>query len=698
MENFDFKDFGCNVFDDEVMRGLLPKDTYKALKHTIDEGAELDSSVAGIVANAMKVWAMENGATHYTHWFQPLTGGTAEKHDSFLSFDKAGHPITEFSGKTLIKGEPDASSFPNGGLRQTCEARGYTAWDCTSPAFLKSDGTGGVTLCIPTVFLSYTGVALDKKTPLLRSEQAINREAKRILLLFGEDDVKKVYSTVGAEQEYFLINLEDFNKRKDLIFTERTLFGAPAPKGQELDDHYFGVLKERVAAFMKELDAELWKLGIYSKTKHNEVAPCQHEMAPIFATVNVANDNNQLTMELMKTVARRHGFACLLHEKPFAGINGSGKHDNWALSTDTGINLLEPGDTPMDNYRFLLFLCATIEAVDNHADLLRASAASAGNDHRLGANEAPPSIISIFVGDDLQQVLTAIETGRGVKEFRSKMDLGVSILPKLSKDATDRNRTSPFAFTGNKFEFRMVGSAQSIAGPNTVLNTIVAESLAGIADRLENAKDLNKEVMAIVKSIIKKHKRIIFNGNGYSNEWVEEAEKRGLPNLRTSVDAFPAYTTARSVAMFERFGVYSKEELTARLEVKMEKYAKKINIEALTMIEMAKRDILPAVLKAKDKLAAMVNHLTAAGIEPKVEREMLATYASYVGKFYRAIGNLEKATTKAERISDVEKQAREFCNKVIPLMNDLRKYADEMEKITDRSLWPFPTYSDILFY
>ena len=698
MENFDFKNFGCNVFDDEVMRQLLPKDTYKALKHTIDEGAELDSSVAGIVANAMKVWAMENGATHYTHWFQPLTGGTAEKHDSFLSFDKNGHPITEFSGKTLIKGEPDASSFPNGGLRQTCEARGYTAWDCTSPAFLKSDGTGGVTLCIPTVFLSYTGVALDKKTPLLRSEQAINREAKRILHLFGEDDVKKVYSTVGAEQEYFLINLEDFNQRKDLIFTERTLFGAPAPKGQELDDHYFGVLKERVAAFMKELDAELWKLGIYSKTKHNEVAPCQHEMAPIFATVNVANDNNQLTMELMKTVARRHGFACLLHEKPFAGINGSGKHDNWALSTDTGINLFEPGDTPMDNYRFLLFLCATIEAVDNHADLLRASAASAGNDHRLGANEAPPSIISIFVGDDLQQVLTAIETGRGVKEFRSKMDLGVSILPKLSKDATDRNRTSPFAFTGNKFEFRMVGSAQSIAGPNTVLNTIVAESLANIADRLEGAKDLNKEVMAIVKNIIKKHKRIIFNGNGYSGEWVEEAAKRGLPNLPTSVDAFPAYTTAKSVAMFERFGVYSKEELNARLEVKMEKYAKKINIEALTMIEMAKRDILPAVLKAKDKLAAMVNHVTAAGLEPKVEREMLATYASYVAKLYRAIGNLEKATTKAERIQNVEKQAKEFCNKVIPLMNDLRKYADEMEKITDRSLWPFPAYSDILFY
>ena len=698
METFDFKDFGCYVFSDDVMRDLLPKDAYRALKHTIDEGAELDSSVADTVANAMKVWAMQNGATHYTHWFQPLTGGTAEKHDSFLSFDKTGHPITEFSGKTLIKGEPDASSFPNGGLRQTCEARGYTAWDCTSPAFLKSDGTGGVTLCIPTAFASYTGVALDKKTPLLRSEEAINREAKRILRLFGDDNVKKVYSTVGAEQEYFLINLDDFNARKDLIFTDRTLFGAPAPKGQELDDHYFGVLKERVAAFMKELDAELWKLGIYSKTKHNEVAPCQHEMAPIFATVNVANDNNQLTMELMKTVARRHGFACLLHEKPFAGINGSGKHDNWALSTDTGVNLLDPGDTPLDNYRFLIFLCATIEAVDNHADLLRASAASAGNDHRLGANEAPPSIVSIFVGDDLEQVLTAIETGRGVKGFRSKMDLGAKILPKLSKDATDRNRTSPFAFTGNKFEFRMVGSAQSIAGPNTVLNTIVAESLAGIADRLEHAKDINKEVMAILKGIIKKHKRIIFNGNGYSDEWVEEAEKRGLPNLRTSVEAFPAYTTAKSVAMFERFHVYTKEELDARLEIKMEKYAKKINIEALTTLEMAKRDILPAALRQKDVLTGMVNNARAAGLEPKVEEDMLTTYSSHVAKFYRAIGNLEKATTKAEKVANVEKAARDFCNKVIPLMNEVRKHADAMEQMTDRDLWPFPAYSDILFY
>ena len=698
METFDFKDFGCNVFSDDVMCELLPKDAYRALKVTIDEGAELDSSVADTVANAMKVWAMQHGATHYTHWFQPLTGGTAEKHDSFLSFDKTGHPITEFSGKTLIKGEPDASSFPTGGLRQTCEARGYTAWDCTSPAFLKSDGTGGVTLCIPTAFASYTGVALDKKTPLLRSEEAINREAKRILRLFGDDHVKKVYSTVGAEQEYFLINLEDFNKRKDLIFTGRTLFGAPAPKGQELDDHYFGVLKERVAAFMKELDAELWRLGIYAKTKHNEVAPCQHEMAPIFATVNVANDNNQLTMEMMKTVARRHGFACLLHEKPFAGINGSGKHDNWALSTDTGVNLLEPGDTPLENYRFLIFLCATIEAVDQHADLLRASAASAGNDHRLGANEAPPSIISIFVGDDLQQVLSAIETGRGVKGFRSKMDLGAKILPKLSKDATDRNRTSPFAFTGNKFEFRMVGSAQSIAGPNTVLNTIVAESLAGIADRLENAKDINKEVMSVLKGIIKKHKRIIFNGNGYSEEWVAEAEQRGLPNLRTSVEAFPAYTTARSIAMFERFHVYTKEELLARLEIKMEKYAKKIHIEALTTLEMAKRDILPAVLKQKEILTGMVNTARAAGMEPKVEADMLENYASHVVKLYRAIGNLEKATAKTEKITNVEREARDFCNKVIPLMEEVRRHADAMETMTDRELWPFPAYSDILFY
>ncbi|WP_304406275.1 glutamine synthetase III, partial [uncultured Clostridium sp.] len=584
--------FGSLVFNDSVMKARLPKETYKALKNTIQAGKSLDLEVANVVANAMKDWAIEKGATHYTHWFQPMTGVTAEKHDSFIYPDKDGKIIMEFSGKELVKGEPDASSFPSGGLRATFEARGYTAWDPTSYAFIK-DGT----LCIPTAFCSYSGEALDKKTPVLRSMEALNKQALRILKLFGKDDVKKVITTVGPEQEYFLVDKDMYDKRPDLVFCGRTLFGARPPKGQEMEDHYFGTIKPRVSAYMKELEEELWKLGVLAKTKHNEVAPAQHELAPIFATTNIATDHNQLTMELMKSIANKHNLACLLHEKPFAGVNGSGKHNNWSISTDTGINLLEPGDTPSENAQFLLFLTAVIKAVDDYQDLLRVSVASAGNDHRLGANEAPPAIVSMFLGDELTDILTAIENDTSYTDKgRSEMEIGVRVLPKFFKDTTDRNRTSPFAFTGNKFEFRMLGSTFSIAGPNIVLNTIVAEELKQFADTLEISTDLDKDLNTLIKNTIKNHKRIIFNGNNYSDNWVQEAEKRGLLNLKTTPDALPYFIHSKNVDLFTKHHVFSESELYSRYEILMENYYKTIHIEALTMIDMVKKYIIPSVL------------------------------------------------------------------------------------------------------
>ena len=584
--------FGANVFNDEVMRSMLPDDIYKSLRNTMDNGTPLQEDVAKVVANAMKDWAIQKGATHYTHWFQPMTGITAEKHDSFLTPTKDGKCIMEFSGKELVKGEPDASSFPSGGIRATFEARGYTSWDPTSYAFIK-DGS----LCIPTAFCSYSGEALDMKTPLLRSMEAINTQALRVLKLFKNNEgVKRVTSTVGPEQEYFLIDKNIFNKRKDLVYTGRTLFGAKPPKGQELDDHYFGSLKPRVSAFMKELDEELWKLGIYAKTKHNEVAPAQHELAPVFTTTNVATDHNQLTMEIMKTVARKHDLACILHEKPFANLNGSGKHNNWSLSTDTGVNLLEPGKSPYENAQFILFLVAVIKAVDENQDLLRISVASAGNDHRLGSNEAPPAIISIFLGEELEEILESMATGNKYKaKEKSRMELGVTTLPKFTRDSTDRNRTSPFAFTGNKFEFRMPGSTLSVAGPNTVINTIVAESLRQFADTLENAENFDEALNKLVVSTYKKHKRIIYNGNNYSKEWVEEAERRGLLNLVSSADSIPLYASKKNVELFVRHKVFSEKELVSRTEILLENYCKTINIEALTMNRIVKKDIFPAV-------------------------------------------------------------------------------------------------------
>ena len=596
--------FGSLVFNDSVMKARLPKETYKALKNTIQAGKSLDLEVANVVANAMKDWAIEKGATHYTHWFQPMTGVTAEKHDSFIYPDKDGKIIMEFSGKELVKGEPDASSFPSGGLRATFEARGYTAWDPTSYAFIK-DGT----LCIPTAFCSYSGEALDKKTPVLRSMEALNKQALRILKLFGKDDVKKVITTVGPEQEYFLVDKDMYDKRPDLVFCGRTLFGARPPKGQEMEDHYFGTIKPRVSAYMKELEEELWKLGVLAKTKHNEVAPAQHELAPIFATTNIATDHNQLTMELMKSIANKHNLACLLHEKPFAGVNGSGKHNNWSISTDTGINLLEPGDTPSENAQFLLFLTAVIKAVDDYQDLLRVSVASAGNDHRLGANEAPPAIVSMFLGDELTDILTAIENDTSYTDKgRSEMEIGVRVLPKFFKDTTDRNRTSPFAFTGNKFEFRMLGSTFSIAGPNIVLNTIVAEELKQFADTLENSTDLDKDLNSLIKNTIKNHKRIIFNGNNYSDNWVQEAEKRGLLNLKTTPDALPYFIHSKNVDLFTKHHVFSESELYSRYEILMENYYKTIHIEALTMIDMVKKYIIPSVLSYQGEIASIANN------------------------------------------------------------------------------------------
>lgn len=686
--------FGSYVFNDSVMQERLPKATYKKLKKTITEGLPLDPDVAEVVACVMKDWAVEKGATHYTHWFQPLTGITAEKHDSFISPTGDGRAIMEFSSKELIKGEPDASSFPSGGLRATFEARGYTAWDCTSPAFVKDR-----TLYIPTAFCSYTGEALDLKTPLLRSMEALSKQAIRILRLFGDTTTKKVFTTVGPEQEYFLVDKEYFMKRKDLLYTGRTLFGAKPPKGQEMEDHYFGNLKNKVSEFMHELDAELWKLGVTAKTKHNEVAPAQHELAPVFSTTNIATDHNQLTMEIMKKVADRLGLACLLHEKPFAGVNGSGKHNNWSMSTNEGKNLLDPGKTPVDNAQFLVFLTAVIKAVDEYADLLRVGIASAGNDHRLGANEAPPAIISVFLGEELTDVIEQIETGVAKNNGNSRtLEIGVSTLPVLPKDTTDRNRTSPFAFTGNKFEFRSVGSSQSIATPNFILNTIVAEALSQIADRLEAASDFQAEVNAVVKEIIKKHKRVIFNGNNYAPEWVEEAEKRGLPNLKTTVDAIPALIDEKNIKVFEKHGVLSHTEMHSRYEINLENYAKTIRIEALTMVEMASRQILPASMNYVRKVADTVASLNAAGADASSYKEELSKLVDLTTSIKVQVDKLKLAVDALDESSeDSYKIALAYKDEIIPLMNGLRADADKLETLVDASLWPIPTYGDLLF-
>ena len=684
--------FGIDVFNEETMKQRLPKNVFKALKKTIAEGKELDSSIADVVASAMKDWAIEKGATHYTHWFQPMTGITAEKHDSFISPMGDGTVIMEFSGKELIKGEPDASSFPSGGIRATFEARGYTAWDPTSYAFVK-----GGSLYIPTAFYSYSGEALDKKTPLLRSMDVVSDAALRILRLFGNTTTKRVVATVGAEQEYFLVNKATYDKRKDLIFTGRTLFGAPAPKGQELDDHYFGTIKDRVANYMKDLDEHMWKLGITSKTKHNEVAPAQHENAPIFAPANLATDQNQLTMELMKKIALEHGLVCLLHEKPFAGINGSGKHDNWSLSTDDGQNLLDPGKSPMENAQFLTFLVAIIKAVDEYSDLLRLSVASAGNDHRLGANEAPPAIISIFLGEELENVIEALEEGREYTSGHSMFNVGVSSLPNFPKDTTDRNRTSPFAFTGNKFEFRSAGSSLNIAGPNTVLNTIVANSLTEFADELEKADDFNEALHDLLVKNIKAHKRIIFNGNGYGAEWLVEAEKRGLPNLKTTVDAIPSLTAEKNVKVFTKFGVYSEVELHARQEINYENYSKIINIEALTTSDMAKTEILPAVMKFAKDVCDIAASKKAVGVEPTVEVAMANKVNTLTVSLNEKIDALNAAIVKAQGVSDYAEQAKVYCDEVFVAMQSLRAVADELETIVGEEYWPFPTYDELLF-
>ncbi len=687
--------FGIDVFNEETMKQRLPKNVFKTLKKTIAEGKELDSSISDVVAAAMKDWAIEKGATHYTHWFQPMTGITAEKHDSFISPMGDGTVIMEFSGKELIKGEPDASSFPSGGIRATFEARGYTAWDPTSYAFVKEGS-----LYVPTAFYSYSGEALDKKTPLLRSMDVVSDAALRILRLFGNETTKRVVATVGAEQEYFLVDKATYDKRKDLIFTGRTLFGAPAPKGQELDDHYFGSIKERVADYMKDLDEHLWKLGITSKTKHNEVAPSQHENAPIFAPANLATDQNQLTMELMKKIALEHNLVCLLHEKPFAGINGSGKHDNWSLSTDDGQNLLNPGRSPMQNAQFLTFLAAIIKAVDEYSDLLRLSVASPGNDHRLGANEAPPAIISIFLGEELQAVVDALVEGKEYTGAGKQMfNVGVSSLPEFPKDSTDRNRTSPFAFTGNKFEFRMVGSNLNIAGPNTILNTIVANSLTEFADELEGvAKDnFNEALHDLLVKTIKEHKRVIFNGNGYGDEWPVEAEKRGLLNLKSTVDAIPMLTAKKNVDLFKKFGVYSEIELHARQEILLENYAKVINIEALTAADMAKTEILPAVMKFAKDVCDIAASKKSIGVDPVVEVEMAKKVNELTKALSDKAGTLSDAVVKAQAIGDEEAKARYYHDEVFADMQSLRAVADELETIVGEEYWPYPTYDELLF-
>ena len=687
--------FGSLVFNDTVMKARLPKETYKALRNTIQAGKHLDLEVANVVANAMKDWAIEKGATHYTHWFQPMTGVTAEKHDSFISPDKDGKIIMEFSGKELVQGEPDASSFPSGGLRATFEARGYTAWDPTSYAFIK-DGT----LCIPTAFCSYSGEALDKKTPVLRSMQALNKQALRILKLFGKDEVKKVITTVGPEQEYFLVDKEMYEKRPDLVFCGRTLFGARPPKGQEMEDHYFGTIKPRVSAYMKELEEELWKLGVLAKTKHNEVAPAQHELAPIFTTTNIATDHNQLTMELMKSIANKHGLACLLHEKPFAGVNGSGKHNNWSISTDTGVNLLEPGDTPSENAQFLLFLSAVIKAVDDYQDLLRVSVASAGNDHRLGANEAPPAIVSMFLGDELTDIITAIENGTNyIDKGKSEMEIGVRVLPKFFKDTTDRNRTSPFAFTGNKFEFRMLGSTFSIAGPNIILNTIVAEELRQFADILEKSTNFDEDLNTLIKNTIRDHKRIIFNGNNYSDDWIEEAEKRGLLNLKTTPDALPYFIHSKNIELFTKHHVFSESELYSRYEILMENYCKTIHIEALTMIDMVKKYIIPSVLSYQGEIAEIANSKKQLipTLQCELEEKLLHNLSRLGNYLYAKLDTLETSVLNAKNHSDLLESAKYYRESIFINMQHLRGVVDELETLIGKDHWPLPTYGELLF-
>ena len=699
-EKFNVADiFGENVFNDTVMKERLPKNVYKNLKLAIAGVQELNITDADVIANAMKNWAIEKGATHYTHWFQPLTGTTAEKHDSFISAPLPnGKVLMSFSGKELIKGEPDASSFPSGGLRATFEARGYTAWDCTSPAFVRHDAAGA-TLCIPTAFCSYKGEALDQKTPLLRSMQAINEQSLRLLRLFGNTTSKKVTPSVGPEQEYFLVDADKFLQRKDLIYTGRTLFGAMPPKGQELDDHYFGTIRQRIAGFMKDVNEELWKVGVTSKTQHNEVAPAQHELAPIYAECNVALDHNHIVMQTLKRVACQHGMKCLLHEKPFAGVNGSGKHDNWSLTTDDGKNLLEPGKTPHENIQFLLVLTCILKAVDTHADLLRESAADPGNDHRLGANEAPPAIISVFLGEQLGDVLEQlISTGEATHSLKGgKLQTGVDTLPDLAKDATDRNRTSPFAFTGNKFEFRMVGSRDSIAGPNVVLNTIVAEAFSEACDVLEKADNFDEAVHDLIKKYATEHQRVVFDGNGYSDAWVEEAERRGLPNIRSMVEAIPALTTDKAINMFEKFKVFTKAELESRAEIKFESYAKAINIEARTMIDMASKQIIPAIIKYTKELADTVVAVKEAGADASVQAELLTEVSGLLAESKKALEALKVVTDQAAAMEEGEDQARFYHSDVVPAMEALRAPVDKLEMIVDKEAWPMPSYGDLIF-
>ena len=685
--------FGCKVFNERAMKERLPKDTYRALKNTIKKGQPLQLDIANQVAQAMKDWAIENDATHYTHWFQPMTGVTAEKHDSFISPDGSGNVLMSFSGKELVKGEPDASSFPSGGLRATFEARGYTAWDPTSYAFIKDD-----TLCIPTAFCSFSGDALDKKTPLLRSMEAIDKQALRILKLFGNEDVTRVITTVGAEQEYFLIDKEMYLKRPDLIYAGRTLLGAKPPKGQEMDDHYFGQLKPRVSAFMKELDTELWKLGVAAKTKHNEAAPAQHELAPVFSTTNIATDHNQLTMEMMKRVADKHGLACLLHEKPFKGITGSGKHNNWSLTTNTGKNLLEPGATPYENAQFLLFLAAVIKAVDEYQDLLRVSVASAGNDHRLGAQEAPPAIVSMFVGDEIEAILNAIESGESYEGTEKVyMEIGATVLPNFPKDTTDRNRTSPFAFTGNKFEFRMLGSELSIAGPNIILNTIAAEEFRLFADELEAADDFKKTLNKIIKRTIKEHKRIIFNGDGYSAQWEKEAEKRGLLNMKTTPEALCSYIAKKNVELFQRHHVFTETELHSRYEILMEMYCKSIHIEALTMIDMMKKDVIPSIIRYENQLVDLVAGKKALKVGCAMESDLLSKITELSESAYNKLAELEKIVAAKLDYDDIAELGTYYRESVFAAMEDLRLVVDEIEPLISKECWTLPTYADILY-
>ena len=693
--------FGCDVFNDAVMEERLPKKVYKELKETIEEGKELSLEIADVVAHEMKEWAIEKGATHFSHWFQPMTGVTAEKHDAFITAPKEnGKVLLSFSGKELIQGEPDASSFPSGGLRATFEARGYTTWDCTSPAFVRHDSAGGI-LCIPTAFCSYTGEALDQKTPLLRSMEAVNKQALRILRLFGNTTAKRVTPSVGAEQEYFLVDKEKWLKRKDLIYTGRTLFGAMPPKGQEMDDHYLGTIRQRVSAYMKEVNEECWKLGVAAKTQHNEVAPAQHELAPIYAPVNIAQDHNQIMMRILKKVASRHGMRCLLHEKPFAGVNGSGKHNNWSLTSDDGVNLLDPGKNPHENKMFLLVLACILKAVDEHADLLRVSAADVGNDQRLGGNEAPPAVISVFLGDQLEDVLDQIlKNGEATHSIKGeKFATGVTTLPDFRKDATDRNRTSPFAFTGNKFEFRMLGSQDSLSNCNVVLNTIAAEAFEEACDRLEKAEDFDKELNALIVEYTEKHKRIIFSGNGYSKEWQEEAKRRGLPNLPTMVDAIPALTTDAAIDMFEHFKVFTKAELEARAEIQYEIYAKAINIEARTMIDMATKQIIPAVVKYTTVLAESVNQVRAAGktYNVSVQEKLLEKTSALLAESYEALNHLAEVTAEIEKKEEGPERAGYCLDVIMPAMTELRTPVDALEMVVDKEMWPMPSYGDLIF-